>query len=975
MQTEPEGPAGSARLWAILLVAVSALCAFAWFAWNATRRDRINFLPRHAPAEWIVYPTAPQGTIHPSLELGTIFRRSFTLPEAPPRATLSIAALRQYSLSLNGRVLGPPDHSGKVWKQPDLFDVSAQLRAGQNQLIVTVVNTDAPPALWLSLEAGRFALSTGETWEASYGGASWQAARLAAKPLLKPPGSPFAGGERPWASLQQRWPTLLLFLALSAAGYWLITWRRFPLPRPWLQLRGPWSVVRSPDLLLVTGMAGMWIALFAHNLGALPSLLGYDVSAHIAYIRYIQDHRSLPLASEGWEMFQPPLYYLLSAGLLGLLGLSVADAAGIVALRIMGLVIGVSHFIIVWAALRLLFPNQRAKHLSGVALGAFLPPLLYLSHYITNEALAAALVSLSVYLCLRILKLERASCKAYTALGLCLGAALVTKMSALLAAPPICGALLWKGARSQERGDRSASPASSFQHPESRITEHGTRNTPHVSRLTSVASGTALVVAACLLICGWHYARVWLRYGSPLIGVWDPKAGFAVYPDGGYQTSAYYLRFGEALRHPWFSGLHSFADGIYSTLWGDALSGGRADLRTRPPWNYQLMAVGYGLALVPTLAVLAGAVLTVMNFIRQPSAGLFLVLALGFVAAFSVVHMSMAVPYYCMVKAFYGFSALIPLCAFGAAGLDALGWRRGKLYLLLRILLGVWAINSYSSFWISRSSPSSLDLRAEFLAAEGRFREAEDLLRASLAVAPHDTQARLCLTHVLTATGDLEEATKQTEIVARDAPDEARGWLNLAAILARRQRFAEATEQAQRAVALAPGLDQAWEHLVVLLVIEERYKEVIQVSRQGLANFPFSPVLRFGLAAGLAADGEPAQAIAHYRQAIALRPDFQEALSNLAWLLATRPEAELRDGAQAVELAERACELTAYKLAACIGTLAAAYAEAGRFADAAAMAEHAHSLAEAANQKELAAKSLKLQELYRSGKPYREISK
>src|SRR5439155_473188 len=254
MQTEPEGPAGSARLWAILLVAVSALCAFAWFAWNATRRDRINFLPRHAPAEWIVYPTAPQGTIHPSLELGTSFRRSFTLPEAPPRATLSIAALRQYSLSLNGRVLGPPDHSGKVWKQPDLFDVSAQLRAGQNQLIVTVVNTDAPPALWLSLEAGRFALSTGETWEASYGGASW---------------------------------------------------------------------------------------------------LGYDVSAPIAYIRYIQDLRSLPLASEGWEMFQPPLYYLLSVGLLGLLGLSVADAAGIVALRIMGLVIGVSHFIIVWAALRL----------------------------------------------------------------------------------------------------------------------------------------------------------------------------------------------------------------------------------------------------------------------------------------------------------------------------------------------------------------------------------------------------------------------------------------------------------------------------------------------------------------------------------------------------------------------------------------------------------------------------------------------
>ncbi|MES1180659.1 MAG: tetratricopeptide repeat protein, partial [Verrucomicrobiota bacterium] len=118
--------------------------------------------------------------------------------------------------------------------------------------------------------------------------------------------------------------------------------------------------------------------------------------------------------------------------------------------------------------------------------------------------------------------------------------------------------------------------------------------------------------------------------------------------------------------------------------------------------------------------------------------------------------------------------------------------------------------------------------------------------------------------------------------------------------------------------------------------------------------------------------GNIKDAIAHYRAAIAARPEFADAMNNLAWTLATNPNAEFRDGPEAVSLAERACQLTNYQQAFMIGTLAAAYAEAGRFPDAISTAGKAQELAAKSNDPELAAKNGKLLELYRAGKAYRD---
>jgi hypothetical protein len=95
-------------------------------------------------------------------------------------------------------------------------------------------------------------------------------------------------------------------------------------------------------------------------------------------------------------------------------------------------------------------------------------------------------------------------------------------------------------------------------------------------------------------------------------------------------------------------------------------------------------------------------------------------------------------------------------------------------------------------------------------------------------------------------------------------------------------------------------------------------------------------------------------------------------LNNLAWRLATDPDATNRNGAKAVQLAEFACTFTDRQTPVLVGTLAAAYAEAGRFKEAIETAQKARDLAKAAGQPEVAEKNRQLLELYQSGRPCRE---
>ena len=122
----------------------------------------------------------------------------------------------------------------------------------------------------------------------------------------------------------------------------------------------------------------------------------------------------------------------------------------------------------------------------------------------------------------------------------------------------------------------------------------------------------------------------------------------------------------------------------------------------------------------------------------------------------------------------------------------------------------------------------------------------------------------------------------------------------------------------------------------------------------------------------LADQGKTAEAIAYYRRALQLDPRFIEALNNLSWILATTPDGALRDGNEAVRLGEEACRLTANRIPVFVGTLAAAYAEAGKFQQAVETADMAAGIALDNGNPALAETNRKLAELFRANKPYHQ---
>jgi tetratricopeptide (TPR) repeat protein len=113
-------------------------------------------------------------------------------------------------------------------------------------------------------------------------------------------------------------------------------------------------------------------------------------------------------------------------------------------------------------------------------------------------------------------------------------------------------------------------------------------------------------------------------------------------------------------------------------------------------------------------------------------------------------------------------------------------------------------------------------------------------------------------------------------------------------------------------------------------------------------------------------------ALVHYQQALGLRPDYVEAQNNLAWVLATCPEASVRNGGQALVLAQQANQLSGGNHPIMLKTLAATYAEVGRFAEAVATAQQALALATAANNAALADDLRAQIGLYQAGSPFRD---
>ena len=194
----------------------------------------------------------------------------------------------------------------------------------------------------------------------------------------------------------------------------------------------------------------------------------------------------------------------------------------------------------------------------------------------------------------------------------------------------------------------------------------------------------------------------------------------------------------------------------------------------------------------------------------------------------------------------------------------------------------------------------------------------------------------------------------------------------LGAWLARNNRFEEAKSHFLASLQIAPEHADSLNNLGVLLVEHGDSEESLNYLREAVRLKPQQVNVFAKLAWTLDSQGKTESAVVFYREALRVQPDNVQVCNNLAWLLATSADAKSRSGEEAVKWAEHACTLTSFNQAPLLGTLAAAYAEAGRFQDAVATAEKAIGLAQAEGQKELVERNRQLLELYRAGKPFHE---
>ena len=899
-------------------IAVSALV---WFAW---RDPAINFLPRDSRAEWIVLPTAADPHAHWFAKLDATFRREFVLTNQPGTARLSVRAMRRAEVKINGTPVHFPPNSN--WKKMVSADAAERLHAGTNVIEARVFNHNGPPALWLTLTTDQLSLRTDQSWEASFAGSSWRHAALAAVAKTPGPGNSIAGGESTFDATKRIWPFWIVLIAIASVAIFISNLSFKNSTARWLE----------KTLLLV--VAGLWLLLFWNNGRLLPFHAGFDSKEHLKYITYIQEHRALPSPTEGWEMYQPPLYYLIAAASLSACNLSINDSTSVLLLRLFGAFLGIAQFVFVFLSLRLLFPARTA--FIGLLLAAFLPMHLYLAHYVTNEILAAALSTATLYLCLRLLKSDTPRASQFAWLGLSLGAAMLTKATGILLLPVVIAAIVGK---------------------------LGYARVPIAISLRNLG----LLLAICFVVCGWHYARIWLRFGNPLLGNWDVVSGFTWWQDPGYHTAGDYLRFGRSVVHPLFSGFGGFADGIYSTLWGDGLCGGTASLSTA--WNDQPLLAGYLWSLIPTALILIGVVVAIVRFIQNPSSELFLLLGFSAVIVLGLIFMTLRVPSYAQAKAFYGLSALTPLCFFGALGWERLthAWSRSRFFLGALVLF--WAMSSFATYWIVPSVSQHL-YAVKALGTQGKIDQANAEALKAVEADPSNAAARAFHALSLGELGHDEEAIKEGERAVELNPTSSAINLDLA-ISAKRSDQERAIAEARRAIQLGPENFSAYQFLMNCLFESHRYNEAADLGREWLAVAPYDAAAHSALGSALAENGDLVSAAPQLGYVMMLRPEVERAhaqlrqilislakepdglprlreitanapdsprmLDELAWLLATYPDSKSRDGTEAVRLAKRACDLTERRIPALLDTLAAAYAETGDFPRAISVAEEA----------------------------------
>jgi protein O-mannosyl-transferase len=252
------------------------------------------------------------------------------------------------------------------------------------------------------------------------------------------------------------------------------------------------------------------------------------------------------------------------------------------------------------------------------------------------------------------------------------------------------------------------------------------------------------------------------------------------------------------------------------------------------------------------------------------------------------------------------------------------------------------------------------------------WRNSETLFRHAVAVTKDNHLAHYNLGQTLSVNGRIQEAIEHYYATLRLKPDHEGAHNNLGLTYALQGEWTQATNHYTHALRSNPRNPDVHFNMGIAQLHLGHPGHAVSHFTVTLHGRPSHPLAHRYVADALSACGRARDAIGHYRTALKLNPNQPEALNHLAWILATHPDEKLRDGKEAVQLAERACKLTHFAAPLMLGTLAAAQAETGQFTNAVETARRAEGLAARQGDEGLAAKNRALREQYERGQPHRQ---
>ena len=322
---------------------------------------------------------------------------------------------------------------------------------------------------------------------------------------------------------------------------------------------------------------------------------------------------------------------------------------------------------------------------------------------------------------------------------------------------------------------------------------------------------------------------------------------------------------------------------------------------------------------------------------------------------------------------------LVPTIGLVQAHVQAMADRFAYVPVIGVFTMLVWSVADLAARWPQRQwvlpSAAGLALIACVVMSSLQlryWRNSLTLLEHAVQLAPNDHVAQVMLGNALYERGRLDEALERYLESVRLRPDYAEAWQRAAVALSQKQRIAEAIQHFRTAARLSPNWTEPHRGLAQVLASHGRVEEA-RAEYQTLAQLlPADANGQMRLAEMLAEGQQWAEAVQRYQEALRQNPNLPPALNNLAWLRATCPQAEFRDAAEAVRLAERACQLTRRRNPYFVGTLAAAYAEAGRFPEALRTIAEAEALVGASGSTQLLSTYGQMRALFQAEKPFHE---